>query len=65
MVNLDLWNLNRTIVDFILENKEPEEIPECCIQNAEVKAAIEEVSIARSSTPNRNDVKAYWNIDDC
>ncbi|WAR10678.1 hypothetical protein MAR_035754 [Mya arenaria] len=56
-------NLNRTIVDFILENKEPEEIPECCIQNAEVKAAIEEVSIARSSKSNRNSIKAYWNIE--
>jgi hypothetical protein len=57
--------LNRTIVDFILENKEPEEIPECCIQNAMVKAAIEEVSIAHSSKSNRNSVKAYWNIGDC
>ncbi|XP_052786274.1 E3 ubiquitin-protein ligase Itchy-like [Mya arenaria] len=43
-------NLNRTIVDFILENKEPEEIPECCIQNAEVKAAIEEISTATKET---------------
>ncbi|WAR27605.1 hypothetical protein MAR_013309 [Mya arenaria] len=42
-------NLNRTIVDFILENKEPEEIPECCIQN-EVKAAIEEISTATKET---------------